>query len=113
MIRPRLLLERVGDPVSFDTLGDEVDEGPVDGPAVMVVARVTDALKSVADGLVSGPIDRERVARVVSFSVSRDLLGRLGEGPYDAASLIEGVRGLGADWVLVSQEDPLRPFSAQ
>ncbi len=113
MIRPRLLLGLGRDPVSFGVTGEEGDPPTLDGPAVMVVAPVTDALKLVVDGVVSGPIDRERVAIAVSFSVSRDLLERLGDGQFDAAGLIESIRSLGAEWAISNQDDPLRPFNAQ
>lgn len=113
MIRPRLLLTQPGDPVSFDPSGDPVGASAEGAPAMMVVASVTDALKLVSDGMVTGPVDREEVARLVAFSLSRSVLGLLGDGSFDAAGLIDAVRALGTEWVVVPQEELLRPFNAQ
>ena len=99
--------------MSFDAAGNEAEPSSVEGPAVIFVAPVTDALKSVREGVVSGSIDREEVGRAVAFSVSRDLLEQLDEKALEASGLIAAIRVLGADWVIVPQDDPLRPFNAQ
>lgn len=113
MIHPRLLLARKEDMPGFDPTGDPAEMPPAEGPAVMVVSPVTDAMKLVHADLVAGPIDRETVGRAIGFALSRSVLERLGEGSYDAAGLIEAVGALGVDWTVVRQDGPLRPFSAQ
>ncbi len=113
MIRPRLLRARPEDMLGFDPGGNPAEVPSTEGLAVMVVAPVTDAMKVVHADLVTGPIDRETVGQAIGFALSRSVLERLGEGPYDAAGLIEAVGALGVDWNVVRQDGPLRPFSAQ
>lgn len=113
MIRPSLLLARSGDPLAFDTAGEPAEAPSAAGAAVLVAAPVTDALKAVSDGLITGSIDRRTVAAVVSFSVSREILERLSGRTFSASEFVEAVVALGVEWAMAVQEEPLRPFSAQ
>ncbi|MFO7299784.1 MAG: hypothetical protein DIU67_006290 [Actinomycetes bacterium] len=101
MISPVRLLERAGDRICFDARGDVVDANLPEGAAVMAVVPVTDALKVVRDGEMAGSFDRDTVARVVTFALDRDLLLQLGDAPLSPDELIESVRRLGVEWVMV------------
>ena len=79
----------------------------------MLVSAVTDALKTVRDGLVVDAVDRESLARVVAFAVDRHVLSRVGADPLGPEELIEAVRRQGVEWSLVRQDDAFRPLNAQ
>ena len=107
------LLDTLGDRISFDSRGVPIHADLPPGPAVMLVSTVTDALKTVRDGVVVDAVDRDTIARVLAFAVDRAVLAQIGEDPVSAEGLIEAVRDQGLRWSLVGQEDALRPFNAQ
>jgi hypothetical protein len=93
------LLERDGDPLTFDPGGAGVTMAvKADRPAVLIVEPVADALKRVSEGRVIGAVDRETVERVVAFSVDRGLLESMGPGELAPEELIESVRRRGHTW---------------
>lgn len=79
----------------------------------MVVSEVTDALKTVGDGLVTGALDRGSAALVTAFALDRGLLATAGPEPLSPGELIAAVRSQGVEWLLVGPDQPLRPLSAQ
>lgn len=89
--------------VIFDSSGDLLhDDLPRSaGPATLVVAPVTDAVKRVADGRVVGSIERSGLWRVHAFVLNRIVLDKLGRGAYEARDLIEAVAATGISWQAV------------
>ena len=90
-----------GDQVSFDKWGHTVDieipEGL--GPATMLVAEVTEALKKVdfADR-VTGSIDRAEMWSVQALVLGRSVLDQLEGDEISAEDLIEAVEATGVTW---------------
>ena len=104
MISIAQLRERItGDHVSFDKWGRPVDvEVPEGlGPATMLVADVTDALKVVdfADR-VTGSIDRAEMWSVTALVLDRGLLESLEELEMSAEDLIQAVESTGVVWAV-------------
>ncbi|MBW3666069.1 MAG: hypothetical protein KY394_00600 [Actinobacteria bacterium] len=78
------------------------DEVPPDaGPATLLVSKVTDAVKTVADGRVVGSVDRSALWQVEAFLINRIVLDRLGSGSVDAEELLEAVAATGISWAAV------------
>lgn len=68
------------------------------GPATLLVAPVTDALKELSAGRVVGSLDRDQFWEVAAFALSHDTLTRL-EGDYTSATdLYQAVVAAGLDW---------------
>jgi hypothetical protein len=89
--------------VMFDPEGNILHgEVPVSaGPATLMVAPVTDAVKTVEDGKVTGSVDRSKLWRVEAFLLNRVILDELGAGSFDVDSLLDAVEGTGVSWQAV------------
>ena len=71
------------------------------GPATLVVAPLTDAVKRVADGKVVGSMDRSGLWRVHALLLNRIVLDKLGSGTFEARDLIDAVAATGISWQAV------------
>jgi hypothetical protein len=93
-----------GDPSVFDASGSPlaVDPTLLKGPASLLVRPVTDALKVVEAGLVSGVADRAGVGAVAGLSLARGVVDRLGDGDFTLDGLMRRVVELGHGWDVVS-----------
>lgn len=89
----------VGDRLVFDQHGDPVEhEIPeTTGPAVLLVAPVTDAVKRVEARQVES-LDRDGMWAVEAIVLDRSVLNRLGDDEITAEDLLSAVRDLGFSW---------------
>jgi len=89
--------------VIFDPSGRVLhDDVPRDaGPATLVVAPMTDAVKRVADGRVVGSMDRSGLWRVHAFVLNRIVFDKLGSGVFEVRDLLEAVAATGISWQAV------------
>lgn len=92
-----------GDRVMFDPEGNILHgEVPADaGPATLIVTPVTDAVKTVEEGKVTGSVDRSRLWKVEAFLLDATILDQLGAGAIDADSLLDAVEATGIAWQLM------------
>jgi len=100
MISTARLLDSLRDGrVAFDTQGDpvEVDVTNVHGPASLLVAPVTDAVKRLRDGLVES-LDRDQMWVVEAIVLEGDVLQSLGEVDLTAEQLWLAVEEAGFSW---------------
>ena len=92
-----------GDHVSFDRWGRPVDfEIPAGlGPATMLVADVTDALKEVdfADRVI-GSVDRAEMWSVGALVLDRVVLAGIDGDEMSAEELIAAVEAMGVRWAI-------------
>lgn len=88
-----------GERLVFDVHGDPVErEIPeTTGPAVLLVAPVTDAVKRV-EGREVDSLDRDDMWAVEAIVVHRSVLHRLGDDDMTAEDLLSAVRDLGYSW---------------
>lgn len=85
--------------------GESVDmEIPPDiGPATLLVATVTDALKTVSeDGFVEGSLDRESVWKVEAIALNRVVVQRLEGEEMSPLDLYRSVIRLRLGWQIAS-----------
>ncbi len=69
------------------------------GPATLLVSPVTDALKTVFDGLVEGSLDRDSVWGVEAFALNRVVISKLdGDQELSPLDLHEAVSNLAFGW---------------
>lgn len=104
MISIARLRDRLDDDhVSFDKWGQPVDIEIPDGlgPATMLVAEVTDALKKVdfADR-VTASVDRSEMWSVRALVLGRNVLDQLEIVEMSAEDLIAAVEATGTAWVI-------------
>jgi len=104
MIRLGRLLAAAGEggDLSFDYRGSAATwpESP-EVPAVVYVDEVTDAVKTVEDGVISGSLDRGQVWAVVGFKMSREVASKVEDSPMTPQTLIDAVRAAGFEWTAV------------
>lgn len=93
-------LAEQGDWVMFDSDGNILhgEVPPSAGPATLIVTPVTDAVKAVEHGMVTGSIDRSKLWRVEAFLLNRIALDKLGDGSVDVDSLLDAA---GISWQVV------------
>lgn len=86
--------------VMFDKHGERVEGEmpPEDGPAVLVVGDVTDALKEVEAGHVVGSADRGQIWRVSAIVLDSDVVDRLPDSPMEVHELLDAVREQDLSW---------------
>lgn len=89
----------VDDRVVFDKTGAPVDVPcPAGaGPAMLVVSEMTDALKIVEEGHITGSVDRSQVWLVDAIVLAEEVLDTLDDEVL-AEDLIEAVRKAGYEW---------------
>lgn len=89
----------VDDRVVFDKTGALVDAPcpPGAGPAMLIVSEMTDALKIVEEGHITGSIDRSQVWLVDAIVLAEEVLGGLDDEVL-VEDLIEAVRKAGYEW---------------
>ena len=89
----------VGDRAVFDKDGNLLDiEIPSElGPAALLVAPVTDAVKRVDDDRVES-LDRDQMWLVEAIVLHRDILDRLEDREMIAGDLLTAVRDAGHSW---------------
>ena len=99
----RDLLEAGVDRLGFDSTGEVIEPGLLsgEGPAVLRVDDVTDAVKLVDKGMVVGPVDRDMLWAVHWFELDRDVLLGLGDTRIEPGDLIEAVEALGHVWQVI------------
>jgi hypothetical protein len=87
--------------VAFDEHGEPVDfEIPTTvGPAVFLVAPVTDAVKRVEADVVES-LDRDQMWAVAAIVLSHEVLWRLEEREMTTEDLLAAVGDLGYDWAV-------------
>ena len=85
--------------VAFDTQGDpvDIDLASVHGPAALLVAPVTDAVKRLRDGVVES-LDRDQMWAVEEMVLEGDVLQSLGEVELTAEELWLAVEEAGFSW---------------
>ncbi|MGB8360575.1 MAG: hypothetical protein WCE80_04180 [Acidimicrobiia bacterium] len=93
--------------VVFDKTGTVVDVPcpPGAGPAVLVVSEMTDALKIVEEGHITGSVDRSQVWLVDAIVLAGEVLDRLGD-EVPVEDLIEAVRKAGYEWQISPTSAP-------
>lgn len=99
----RDLLEAGVDRLGFDATGEviEPDRLSGNGPAVLRVDDVTDAVKLVDDGMVVGPVDRDTLWEVQWFELDRAVLLKLSGARTEPGDLIEAVEAAGHVWEVI------------
>lgn len=103
----KLLGSLHGGYVAFDTQGNpvEVDIADVRGPATLLVAPVTDAVKRLRDGVVES-LDRDEMWVVEAMVLERDVLRDLGEVDLTADELWVAVEEAGFTWQVSPTSSP-------
>jgi hypothetical protein len=93
--------------VIFDRTGALVDApaSPDTGPATLLVSEMTDALKTVEAGRITGSIDRAQVWVVEAIVLDREVLDHL-QGEVTVEELIGQVREAGFDWQISPTSAP-------
>lgn len=103
-----------GDWVMFDPEGNilhgEVPAGA--GPATLIVTPVTDAVKTVEEGKVTGSVDRSSLWKVEAFLLDVTVLDKLGAGPIDADSLLDAVEATGISWQVMPRSTATGAFGS-
>lgn len=101
--RLRQGLDYGDDWVMFDHEGNVLDgEVPAGaGPATFIVAPVTEAVKAVEGGKVSGSVDRSKLWRVEAFLLNRIVVDQLENASFDIDALLDAVDGTGNSWQAV------------
>lgn len=100
MISPsRLAQSIVGDRAVFDQHGNllDIDIPSGVGPATLLVAPVTDAVKRLDDDRVES-LDRDQMWLVEAIVLHRDILDHIGDREIDAEDLLTAVRDAGHSW---------------
>ena len=100
MIFPsRLVHSIVGDRAVFDKHGNllEIDIPSDIGPAALLVAPVTNAVKRLDDGRVES-LDRDQMWLVEAIVLHRDILDSLEDREMNAEDLLNAVRDAGHSW---------------
>ena len=72
-----------------------------DGPAVLTVHEVTEAVKRIKDDVVVGPIDRDGLWEVKGFILDHEVVDLLPDQLESTADLIDAVKEAGYRWVTV------------
>jgi hypothetical protein len=76
------------------------------GPATLFVSPVTDALKTVSDGMLDGSLDRESVWGVEAFALNRVVVSRLdGDRELSPHDLHEAVSKMTFGWQIAPMPD--------
>lgn len=103
----RLLAALHGGHVAFDTQGNpvEIDLADVRGPATLLVAPVTDAVKRLRDGVVES-LDRDEMWVVEAMVLEGDVLRHLGEVDLTADELWAAVEEAGFAWQVSPTSSP-------
>lgn len=98
--------DSTGDRVVFDHRGDpvDIDLSLTTGPAVLVVAPVTDAVKRVERGQVES-LDRDGVWSIEAIAIDRFVLQRLEADEMSAEELLTAVPELGYPWEISRSDD--------
>lgn len=103
-----------GDRVMFDPEGNilhgEVPPGA--GPATLIVSAVTDAVKTVEEGKVTGSVDRSSLWKVEAFLLDVTVLAKLGPGTVDADSLLVAVEATGISWQVMPRSTAAGGFGS-
>jgi hypothetical protein len=92
------------DHFDIDHAGALVDWGElnVEGPAVLIVGPVTDAVKVVADDLVLDSLDRDDLWSIHGFRLEREVLLALEDEVSDPQSLVDAVSAAGFAWQVIN-----------
>jgi len=103
----RLRDSLVGDRVAFDYRGEVLERDVLvpSGPASLLVAPVTDAVKR-RDGDVVVSLDRDTVWAVAGIVLHGEVLQKLDEDEIGAGELLEAVEGLGYTWQVIPTSAP-------
>lgn len=101
--RLRERLDYEDDWVMFDHQGNILDvEVPAGaGPATFIVTPVTEAVKAVEGGKVSGSVDRSKLWRVEAFLLNRIVVDKLENSSFTIDELLDAVDGTGISWQAV------------
>lgn len=85
--------------VVFDKTGTVISTRPPESlsPATLLVSEMTDALKTVESGRITGSMDRTRVWVVDAIALDAVVLDHL-EGEISVEDLIAEVREAGFEW---------------
>ena len=97
----RDLLSEVSGAVAFGVDGEELDFLELDVPAspTLLVAPMTDALKSVSDdGFVTGSLDRGNMWEVVGYHLDEQTSQRLAARNIEIEQIYQEVVEIGLDW---------------
>ena len=87
------------DVVGFDSDGRVQDWGAdIEAPAVLVVAPVDEAVKTLEDGVIAGELDRDDLWSVAGFVLTRDVIESLDADELSVEELIEEVSRAGYRW---------------
>jgi hypothetical protein len=108
MISTTRLLGSIADGrVAFDTQGNpvEIDLAIVHGPATLLVAPVTDAVKRMSGGVVES-LDRDQMWVVEAIALEADVLVALGEVELTAEELWQAVDQAGFSWQISPTSSP-------
>ncbi|HEY6628958.1 MAG TPA: hypothetical protein VI193_08240 [Acidimicrobiia bacterium] len=99
----RKLTEGGKDHLDIDHAGALVDRGElnVEGPAVLFVVPVTDAVKVVVDDLVLDSLDRDDLWSIQGFRLEHEVLLVLQDEVSDPQSLVEAVAAAGFVWQVI------------
>lgn len=89
--------------VVFESGATDPRASPAGGiaPAVLLVDRLTDAVKEVDDERVVGSRDRDGLWQVVRIELDRELILSLPAGSLDLGGVVEAVRSAGYTWRVV------------
>jgi hypothetical protein len=103
----RLLGALHGGHVAFDTQGNPVEIGIADarGPATVLVAPITDAVKRLRDGVVES-LDRDEMWVVEAMVLEGHVLRLLGEVDLTADELWAAVEDAGFAWQVSPTSSP-------
>lgn len=93
--------------VAFDTQGNpvEIDLAIVHGPASLLVAPVTDAVKRMRGGVVES-LDRDQMWVVEAMVLETDVLQALGDVGLTAEELWRAVEQAGFSWQVSPTSSP-------
>lgn len=86
--------------VVLDSTGAPIDRAPpsTTEPAVLLVSRITDAVKMVENGFITGSLKRDSLWAVHGFVLTAEVVDSLPDGPMTPGELLRSVEGLGFSW---------------
>jgi hypothetical protein len=100
----RTRIEAGASRVVVDASGELLDQtgASESGPALLIAAPLTDAVKVVVGGLVHESLDRDALWSIAGFVLGREVVLALGDDVTTPAGLIEAVTGAGFEWQVIS-----------
>jgi hypothetical protein len=100
----RVLIDAGESRVVVDAGGELVDQSGASalGPALLIAAPVTEAVKAVAGGVIHESLNRDTLWSVEGFVLGPEVVRALGDDVITAGELIAAVTSAGFDWQAIS-----------